>query len=49
MGLVTLPISIVLKLVRLPLTIIGCVTKLGCALVIVGLPAGILVLYLYLT
>ncbi len=46
--LVTLPVSFALSLLRLPLTIMSCITKLGCLLVIVGIPAGIVVLVIYL-
>ena len=48
-GLVTLPLSLAMKLIRLPLTIMSCITKLGCLLVVIGIPAGIVVLLIYLT
>ncbi len=46
--LVTLPISIALKLMRLPFTIMSCITKLGCLLVVIGIPVAIVVLVIYL-
>ena len=48
LGLLFLPISIALKLLRLPLTIMSCITKLGCLLVVVGIPAAIVALVIYL-
>ena len=47
-GLVTWPISVALKLLRLPFTIMGCITKLGCLLVVAGIPAGIIALVIFL-
>ena len=49
LKLVTLPISIALKLIRLPLTIMSCITKLGCLLVVIGIPVAIVVLVIYLS
>ena len=49
LGLVTLPLRLALKLIRLPLTIMSCITKLGCLLVVIGIPAVIIVLIIYLT
>ena len=46
--LVTLPISLAFKLIRLPLTIMSCITKLGCLLVVIGIPVVIIVLIIYL-
>ena len=47
-GLLTMPISLALKLIRLPLTIMSCVIKLGCMLLILGIPAVIIALIIYL-
>ena len=49
LGLVTLPLRLALKLIRLPLTIMSCITKLGCLLVVIGIPVVIIVLIIYLT
>ncbi|MDA0263519.1 MAG: hypothetical protein O3A93_05175 [Chloroflexi bacterium] len=46
--LVMFPIRFALKLLRLPLTIMSCITKLGCLLVLLGIPLVIIVLYFYL-
>ena len=46
--LVTLPVSIALTLIRLPFTIMSCITKLGCLLLVVGIPAVIIALVIYL-
>ena len=48
LGLVTWPISFAFKLLRLPFTIMSCITKLGCLLVVVGIPAVIVALVFYL-
>lgn len=48
-GLVTLPLSLAMKLVRLPFTIMGCISKLGCLLVVFGIPVGLIVLVINLT
>ena len=45
--LITLPISLVLKLVRLPFTIMGCIAKLGCLIVVAGVVAGIVAVLVY--
>ena len=42
------PLSFALKLVRLPFTIMSCITKLGCLLVIAGIVAGVVALLIYL-
>ena len=42
------PLSFALKLVRLPFTIISCITKLGCLLVIAGIVAGVVAILIYL-
>ncbi|MCH7842622.1 MAG: hypothetical protein IH963_11165 [Chloroflexi bacterium] len=49
LGLVTLPLRLALKLIRLPLTIMSCITKLGCLLVVIGIPVVIVVVIIYLT
>ena len=49
LGLVTLPLRLALKLIRLPLTIMSCITKLGCILVVIGIPVVIVVVIIYLT
>lgn len=43
------PIGFALKLIRLPFTIMACITKLGCLLVIGGIVAGIVALLIYVT
>ena len=48
-GLVTLPIRLALKLLRLPFTIMSCITKLGCLLVVIGIPVAIVVAVIYLS
>jgi len=42
------PLSFALKLIRLPFTIMACITKLGCLLVIGGIVAGIIALVIFL-
>jgi|TARA_B100000809_G_scaffold84596_1_gene83100 hypothetical protein len=34
---------------KLPLTIMSCITKLGCLIVVIGIPVAIIVLIIYLT
>ena len=46
--LVFWPLSFALKLMRLPFTIMACITKLGCLLVIGGIVAGVVALLIYL-
>ena len=48
LGLATLPLRVALKLLKLPLTIMSCITKLGCLLVVLGIPAVIIALVIYL-
>ena len=48
LGLVTLPIRFAIKLLKLPFTIMSCITKLGCLLVVIGIPVGIVALIIYL-
>jgi len=48
LKLVFWPLSFALKLMRLPFTIMACITKLGCLLVIGGIVAGVVVLLIYL-
>ncbi len=48
LGLLFLPISLMMKLLKLPLTIMSCITKLGCLLVVIGIPVVIIVLIIYL-
>ena len=38
LRLAILPVRLVIKLFKLPFTIISCVTKLGCMLVVIGIP-----------
>ena len=45
LGLATLPLRFAIKLLKLPLTIMSCITKAGCLLVVVGIPVLIIVLY----
>ena len=50
-GLIKLlffPLSFALKLIRLPLTIMSCITKLGCLLVIGAIVAGVVAVLIYL-
>ena len=49
LGLATLPLRLAIKLMKLPFTIMSCITKLGCFLVVIGIPVGIVVLIIYLT
>jgi len=49
LGLLFLPISLILKLMKLPFTIMSCITKLGCMLVVIGVPVVIIVLIIYAT
>ena len=49
LGLITLPLRLVLKLMKLPLTIMSYITKLGCLIVVIGIPVAIIVLIIYLT
>ena len=48
LGLATLPLRLMLKLMRLPFTIMSCITKLGCLLLVIGIPALIVVLIIIL-
>ena len=45
LGLATLPLRFAIKLMKLPFTIMSCITKLGCLLVVVGIPVLIIVLW----
>ena len=47
LGLLFLPISLMMKLMKLPFTIMSCITKLGCLLVVIGIPVAIIVLIIY--
>ena len=49
LGLLFLPISLMMKLMKLPFTIMSCITKLGCLLVVVGIPVVIVVLIIKLS
>ncbi len=48
LGLLFLPVSLIMKLMKLPFTIMSCITKLGCMLVVIGIPVVIIVLIIYL-
>ena len=48
LGLLFLPISLIMKLMKLPFTIMSCITKLGCLLVVIGIPVVIVVLIITL-
>ena len=48
LGLLFLPISLLMKLMKLPFTIMSCITKLGCLLVVIGIPVVIVVLIIKL-
>jgi hypothetical protein len=39
-----MPINLALKLIKLPLTIMSCIFKLGCMLVVLGIPIAVIVL-----
>ena len=47
LGLLFLPVSMMKKLMMLPFTIMSCITKLGCLLVVIGIPVVIIVLIIY--
>ena len=50
-GLIKLllfPLSFALKVIKLPFTIMSCVTKMGCLLVIGAIVAGVVALLIYL-
>ena len=47
LGLLFLPVSLMIKLMKLPFTIMSCITKLGCLLLVVGIPVVIILLILY--
>ena len=49
LGLLFLPISLIMKLMKLPFTIMSCITKLGCMLVVIGIPVVIVVLIINLS
>jgi len=49
LGLLFLPISLIMKLMKLPFTIMSCITKLGCLLVVIGIPVVIVVLIITLS
>jgi len=38
-----------MQLIKLPLTIMSCITKLGCLVMVIGIPAAIIALIIYLT
>jgi len=38
-----------IKLLKLPFTIMGCITKLGCLIMIIGIPVVVIVLIVQLT
>ncbi len=44
LGLATLPIRLVIKLMKLPFTIMSCITKLGCLIMVIGIPVVVIVL-----
>ncbi len=48
-GLALFPVSLAMKLIRLPMTVASCIAKLGCLLLVFGVPAVTVVLYIYLT
>lgn len=45
--LVTWPIRFAFTLMKLPFTIMSCITKLGCMLVLVAVVAGIIAVVIY--
>ncbi len=49
LGLLFLPISLIMKLMKLPFTIMSCITKLGCLLLVIGIPVVIVVLIIKLS
>ena len=49
LGLVTLPLRLAIKLIKLPFTIMSCITKLGCLIMVIGVPACIIILIVQLS
>jgi len=43
-----MPLSLAIKLIKLPLTIAGFITKLACLSVVIGILAVIIALIIYL-
>jgi|TARA_B110000014_G_scaffold234255_1_gene198031 hypothetical protein len=48
LGLLLMPLSLAIKLIKLPLTIAGFITKLACLSVVIGILAVIIALIIYL-
>lgn len=48
-GLITLPLKLAIKLLKLPLTIASCITKLACLSVVIGIPVVVIGLIIYLS
>ncbi len=46
LGLATMPLRMLTKLIKLPFTIMSCIAKLGCMLVVIGIPVLIIILYI---
>ena len=46
LKLATLPLRLLIKLLKLPFTIMSCITKLGCMLVVVGIPVLMIALFI---
>ena len=46
--LVTWPLRFAFTLLKLPFTIMSCITKLGCMLVLAAIVAGIIAVVIYL-
>ena len=46
LKLAALPLRMVIKLLKLPFTIVSCITKLGCLLLVIGIPVIAIVLYI---
>lgn len=46
LKLAALPLRMVIKLLKLPFTIVSCITKLGCMFLVIGIPVIAIVLYI---
>ena len=46
LRLATLPVRLVIKFLKLPFTIMSCITKLGCVVVVIGIPVLVIALFI---
>ena len=46
LRLATFPLRLVIKLLKLPFAIMSCITKLGCMLVVIGIPVLVIALFI---